>query len=94
MWRSEVEVLRLVADGLTTRDVAVRLFISAKTADRHIPNISTKIGTSMRATATRWSRRPRRARRHERQRRRRAWSDAHLRLDDIDSVPTRSKLAR
>lgn len=53
--RREVEVLRLVADGLTTRAIAERLFISAKTADRHIQNIYTKIGTSSRATATRWA---------------------------------------
>lgn len=51
----EVEVLRLVAEGLTTRRIADRLFISAKTADRHIQNIYTKIGTSNRATATRWA---------------------------------------
>jgi len=48
-------VLRLVADGLTSREIAERLFISAKTADRHIQNIYTKIGTSSRATATRWA---------------------------------------
>jgi DNA-binding NarL/FixJ family response regulator len=53
--RRELEVLRLVADGLTTREIAERLFISAKTADRHIQNIYTKIGTSTRATATRWA---------------------------------------
>jgi predicted ATPase/DNA-binding CsgD family transcriptional regulator len=51
----ELEVLRLVAEGLTTREMAERLFISAKTADRHIQNIYTKIGTSNRATATRWA---------------------------------------
>ncbi len=53
--RRELEVLRLVTDGLTTRKIAERLFISAKTADRHIQNIYTKIGTSTRATATRWA---------------------------------------
>ena len=53
--RREVEVLRLLAGGLTTRDIAARLFISAKTADRHIQNLYTKIGTSTRATATRWA---------------------------------------
>ena len=53
--RREVEVLRLVADGLSTREIAERLFISAKTADRHIQNLYTKIGTSTRATATRWA---------------------------------------
>lgn len=52
---ARVEVLRLVADGLTTREIADRLFISAKTADRHIQNLYTKIGTSSRATATRWA---------------------------------------
>ena len=53
--RRELEVLRLVADGLTTRGIAERLFISAKTADRHIQNIYTKIGTTSRAAATRWA---------------------------------------
>jgi predicted ATPase/DNA-binding CsgD family transcriptional regulator len=53
--RREVEVLRLVADGLTTREIAERLFISAKTADRHIQNIYVKIAASSRAMATRWA---------------------------------------
>lgn len=53
--RRELEILRLIADGLTTRDIAGRLFISVKTADRHIQNLYTKIGTSTRATATRWA---------------------------------------
>jgi len=53
--RRELEVLRLVAAGCTTREIAARLFISAKTADRHIQNLYTKIGTSNRATATRWA---------------------------------------
>jgi len=53
--RRELEVLRLIADGLTTRGIAERLFISAKTADRHIQNIYTKIGTTSRAAATRWA---------------------------------------
>jgi predicted ATPase/DNA-binding CsgD family transcriptional regulator len=53
--RRELEILRLIADGLTTREIAERLFISAKTADRHIQNLYTKIGTSTRATATRWA---------------------------------------
>jgi predicted ATPase/DNA-binding CsgD family transcriptional regulator len=53
--RRELEILHLVADGLTTREIAERLFISPKTADRHIQNLYTKIGTSTRATATRWA---------------------------------------
>jgi DNA-binding NarL/FixJ family response regulator len=53
--RRELEILHLVADGLRTREIAERLFISPKTADRHIQNLYTKIGTSTRATATRWA---------------------------------------
>jgi len=53
--RREVEVLRLVADGLTTRDIASQLFISAKTADHHIQHIYTKTGVSTRSAATRWA---------------------------------------
>ncbi len=53
--RREIEVLRLVADGLSTREIAGRLFISAKTADHHIQHIYTKAGVSNRAAATRWA---------------------------------------
>jgi predicted ATPase/DNA-binding CsgD family transcriptional regulator len=53
--RREVEVLRLVAAGRTTSDIAGELFISAKTADHHIQHIYTKIGASNRAAATRWA---------------------------------------
>ena len=41
--------------GPTTREIGERLFISAKTADRHIQNLYTKIGASNRAGATRWA---------------------------------------
>jgi len=51
----EVEVLRLIADGSTTRAVSERLFISAKTADNHIQHIYTKLGVANRAAATRWA---------------------------------------
>jgi len=53
--RREVEVLLLVADGLTTREIADRLYISPKTADHHIQHIYTKIGVSNRAAATLWA---------------------------------------
>jgi DNA-binding NarL/FixJ family response regulator len=48
----EVEVLRLVARGLSTRDVAQALVISPKTADHHIQHVYTKVGVSTRAAAT------------------------------------------
>jgi DNA-binding NarL/FixJ family response regulator len=48
----EGEVLSLVALGFQTKQVAHRLGISAKTADRHIQNAYQKLGVSTRAAAT------------------------------------------
>jgi DNA-binding CsgD family transcriptional regulator len=53
--RREMEVLQLVAAGRTTGEIAMQLFISAKTADSHIQHIYAKIGASNRAAATRWA---------------------------------------
>jgi len=53
--RREVEVLRLAAKGLTTRQIADRLYISPKTADHHIQHVYTKIGVSTRAAAALWA---------------------------------------
>ena len=47
----EVEVLRLVATGMTNREIAGQLVISTKTVDRHVSNIFTKIGVSSRTAA-------------------------------------------
>ncbi len=51
----EAEVLRLAARGLSTREIAARLTISAKTADHHIQHVYTKIGVSSRAAACLWA---------------------------------------
>jgi DNA-binding CsgD family transcriptional regulator len=51
----EVEVVRLVAAGKSNRVIAEELFISAKTVDRHLSNIFTKVGVSSRAAATAWA---------------------------------------
>jgi HD-GYP domain-containing protein (c-di-GMP phosphodiesterase class II) len=48
----EVDVMKLLARGYQTKQVARALRISAKTADRHIQNAYTKIGVSTRAGAT------------------------------------------
>jgi HD-GYP domain-containing protein (c-di-GMP phosphodiesterase class II) len=48
----EVEVLRLLAHGSSTREIATSLSISPKTADHHIQHIYNKIGMSTRAAAT------------------------------------------
>jgi predicted ATPase/class 3 adenylate cyclase/DNA-binding NarL/FixJ family response regulator len=53
--RREFEVLRLLAEGRTSPEIATELFISTRTAEHHIQNIYTKIGVSNRTSATRWA---------------------------------------
>ena len=53
--RREIEVLRRVAEGLSTTEIATRLFISPKTVDHHIQNVYAKIYVSNRVAATRWA---------------------------------------
>jgi len=48
----EVEVLRLLAQGLSNREIAERLVITPKTAGNHIEHIYAKIDASSRATAS------------------------------------------
>jgi DNA-binding CsgD family transcriptional regulator len=52
---ASAEVLRLAARSLTTREIADRLYISAKTADHHIQHVYTKLGVSTRAAAALWA---------------------------------------
>lgn len=51
----EVEVLRLVAEGLTDADVAERLFVSRRTITSHLTSIYNKIGIGSRAAAAVWA---------------------------------------
>jgi HD-GYP domain-containing protein (c-di-GMP phosphodiesterase class II) len=46
----EVEVLRLLAAGLSNREIASRLVISVKTAGHHVEHIYAKTGTANRST--------------------------------------------
>jgi DNA-binding NarL/FixJ family response regulator len=48
----ELEVLRLVAAGLTNRAIAAELILSDKTIARHLSNIFAKLDVSSRAAAT------------------------------------------
>lgn len=48
----EMEVLTLLAAGLSYRKIAAQLHISFKTVDRHIQNVYNKLGVSTRASAT------------------------------------------
>ena len=47
----EIEVLRLMARGLSNRELAQRLYISPRTAEHHVQHIYAKIGASSRASA-------------------------------------------
>lgn len=49
--RRETEVLRLVASGLSNRDIAASLVLSEHTVHRHIANILRKLAQSSRAAA-------------------------------------------
>ena len=48
----EIEVLRLLARGLTTKEMAAQLGVSPKTAGNHIEHIYAKIGAVNRVTAS------------------------------------------
>ena len=51
----EVEVLGLVAKGMTSAQIAKELFVSARTVEAHITSIYHKIEVSSRAAATRFA---------------------------------------
>jgi DNA-binding CsgD family transcriptional regulator/predicted ATPase len=61
--RREREVLELVVDGATNRQIASRLFISEKTASVHVSRILTKLGATTRQDAAALARRARQQRR-------------------------------
>ena len=50
-----MEVLRLVAQGLTNEQVAEQLVISPRTVNTHLTSIFSKIGVSSRGAATRYA---------------------------------------
>jgi predicted ATPase/DNA-binding CsgD family transcriptional regulator/Tfp pilus assembly protein PilF len=52
--RREREVAALVAEGLTNRGIAQRLFISERTADGHLEHIREKLGVTSRAQVATW----------------------------------------
>jgi DNA-binding NarL/FixJ family response regulator len=48
----EIEVLGLLARGMSNKEIAARLVITPKTAGNHIEHIYTKLGVSSRAAAS------------------------------------------
>ncbi len=51
----EVEIVELVARGLTNQEISQRLEISKRTVDNHISNILTKTKTDNRVELVRWA---------------------------------------
>ncbi|MFD1734285.1 response regulator transcription factor [Deinococcus malanensis] len=47
----ELEVLRLLAEGRSNREVAQKLTLSEKTVARHVENVFNKLGVHSRASA-------------------------------------------
>ena len=52
--KRETEVARLVAEGLSNKQIGVRLFISERTVDGHVRSILNKLGFNSRAQIAAW----------------------------------------
>ena len=51
----ELEVVKLIAEGLTSEEIGEQLFISKKTVDRHRENVLEKLGMRNRVELTRYA---------------------------------------
>ena len=51
----EIQIIDLVATGLTNDKIAQQLEISKRTVDNHVSNILTKTGTENRVALVRWA---------------------------------------
>ena len=51
----ELQIIDLVAAGLTNQEIAEKLEISKRTVDNHISNILTKTATKNRVSLVRWA---------------------------------------
>ncbi len=51
----ELEIIELVAVGLTNQEIAERLTISKRTVDNHVSNVFTKTGSKNRVALLNWA---------------------------------------
>ncbi len=52
--KRELEIARLIAQEMTSRDIAARLFISERTVEAHVTNMLNKLGLNSRIELARW----------------------------------------
>ena len=50
----EMEISRLISEGMQTKQIAAKLFISERTVETHVTNIMNKLGLSSRLQVARW----------------------------------------
>jgi DNA-binding CsgD family transcriptional regulator/tetratricopeptide (TPR) repeat protein len=53
--RREREVVTLIAEGCTNREIAERLVISERTAEKHVQNVLTRLGVRSRTQVAAWA---------------------------------------
>jgi DNA-binding CsgD family transcriptional regulator len=51
----ELEIIGLVAEGLTNQEIAAQLTISKRTVDNHVSNVFTKTGSKNRVALLNWA---------------------------------------
>ena len=52
--KRELEIARLIAQEMTSRDIATKLFISERTVEAHVTNMLNKLGLNSRVELARW----------------------------------------